>query len=283
MTITGLDFKTQPHIVEALLKKRNLATARLAPILYPSALVREYKAVVRSYQSVLINLVMERIVRRLDVLLPRWQREAGFKLDAIDDELELILEGISISYGAQVTVNTIENNALRSADRVSQFNKKQNDKIFRSLLSVDPFRSEPWLEQHMRGFAAQNTKLIKSLETSTLSDVQRIVYKGWRQGMSHRTVSKELRDKLKVTRYRADLIARDQISKLNGQLTQLRQTDLGVKRYTWRTSLDERVRATHAANESRVFSWEKPPANTGHPGEDINCRCYAEPILEDLI
>lgn len=46
--------------------------------------------------------------------------------------------------------------------------------------------------------------------------------------------------------------------------------------YTWRTAQDERVRSTHAAREGRVFAWTDPP-DTGHPGEERNCRCWAEP------
>lgn len=46
--------------------------------------------------------------------------------------------------------------------------------------------------------------------------------------------------------------------------------------YIWRTRDDDKVRASHAANEGRVFAWDSPPP-TGHPGTDFGCRCYAEP------
>ena len=42
--------------------------------------------------------------------------------------------------------------------------------------------------------------------------------------------------------------------------------------YIWRTRGDGRVRASHAANNGRIFSWDNPPP-MGHPGEDYNCRC----------
>lgn len=48
--------------------------------------------------------------------------------------------------------------------------------------------------------------------------------------------------------------------------------------YIWRTRGDGKVRASHAANNGRIFSWDIPPA-TGHPGEDYNCRCTAEPYV----
>ncbi|MCK4520973.1 MAG: minor capsid protein, partial [Nanoarchaeota archaeon] len=82
---------------------------------------------------------------------------------------------------------------------------------------------------------------------------------------------------------RVKLIARDQISKLNGDLNQQRQNDLGVRRYRWRTSRDERVRESHVVKEGNIYQWNKPPADTGHPSEDYNCRCYAEAIISDII
>jgi len=49
--------------------------------------------------------------------------------------------------------------------------------------------------------------------------------------------------------------------------------------YIWRTVGDGRVRAAHAENEGKIFSWDSPPP-TGHPGEDYNCRCTAEPYVQ---
>lgn len=51
--------------------------------------------------------------------------------------------------------------------------------------------------------------------------------------------------------------------------------------YIWRTSGDNKVRPSHAANNGRIFAWDNPPA-TGHPGEDFNCRCKAEPYVSKL-
>jgi hypothetical protein len=50
--------------------------------------------------------------------------------------------------------------------------------------------------------------------------------------------------------------------------------------YVWRTVRDERVRPTHAALDGLVFSRSNPPA-IGHPGREINCRCWAEPYYGD--
>jgi len=63
-----------------------------------------------------------------------------------------------------------------------------------------------------------------------------------------------------------------------GLINQLRQEDLGIEQYIWRSQDDAKVRDSHAAYDDRVFRWDHPPEG-GHPGEEHNCRCYAEPVL----
>ncbi len=64
---------------------------------------------------------------------------------------------------------------------------------------------------------------------------------------------------------------------MNGDLSKFRQTNLGITQYVWEDSDDTRVRATHAAHDGKIFQWDKPPLDTGHPGEDYQCRCWANP------
>lgn len=52
-----------------------------------------------------------------------------------------------------------------------------------------------------------------------------------------------------------------------------------TNQYVWRTQRDERVRRSHRMNDGRIFSWAAVP-DTGHPGEDYNCRCEAIPYVE---
>lgn len=63
-----------------------------------------------------------------------------------------------------------------------------------------------------------------------------------------------------------------------GLINQLRQEDLEIERYIWRSQDDAKVRNSHAAYDDRVFRWNDPPEG-GHPGEAHNCRCYAEPVV----
>ena len=46
--------------------------------------------------------------------------------------------------------------------------------------------------------------------------------------------------------------------------------------YIWRTRQDNKVRGKHAEREGKIFNKHIPPEG-GNPGEDYNCRCWAEP------
>ena len=104
-----------------------------------------------------------------------------------------------------------------------------------------------------------------------------------------RMIERRLGDRQHLERYLASRwqksgyamrrLARDQTTKAVGGLTQIRQTELGISRYTWSTSRDDAVRETHSANEGWEFDWSSPPLLTGHPGDDIQCRCVAIPVI----
>lgn len=54
-----------------------------------------------------------------------------------------------------------------------------------------------------------------------------------------------------------------------------------AERYVWRTVGDSRVRDEHATRDGQIYTWGNPPEG-GHPGEDYNCRCWAEPIEDGI-
>ncbi len=63
---------------------------------------------------------------------------------------------------------------------------------------------------------------------------------------------------------------------VNQSMDEHRQQEFGVKKYVWRTAMDDRVRPSHAANEGKVFEWKDGDG----PGTEENCRCSAEPFPE---
>lgn len=166
--------------------------------------------------------------------------------------------------------------------QINQFNYNQFQKINENVLGVDLFVNEPWLLDQLKLFAAQNAQLITSIPDQELERVAGYIERGLQDGTSIREIEKDIQKSFGITRRRAKLIARDQTTKLNASLTKLRQQEVGVTEYVWQTSGDERVRPTHRANDGKKFRWDKPP-KTGHPGSEVNCRCVALPVLDNLL
>ncbi len=158
--------------------------------------------------------------------------------------------------------------------RVSKHNLREQGR----LLGIDP-RIDPGTGPVIDAFRQENVQLITNLTDDMLLRVEAIVkdYLGGRV----EDLAQELEDGLGFATARANLIARDQTLKLNGDLTKVRQQNAGISEYVWTTSRDERVREEHAALDGQTFSWNVPPP-PGHPGEDYQCRCTAYPVIPGL-
>ena len=119
----------------------------------------------------------------------------------------------------------------------------------------------------------------------SLGRMRQIVLEGYRNGETTTAIVKQIQRAYSVDRRHAQLLARDQIAKLNGDITQQQQQDAGVVEYVWSTSGDSRVRPSHAALNHKRFRWDDPPVvdeKTGrrcHPGKDYQCRCCALPVF----
>lgn len=144
-------------------------------------------------------------------------------------------------------------------------------------------RNSPNIVERVNELTVSNIQLIKSIRTQYLDKVQNAVMQAMVQGSLNKDLAEQLKKLGKDAESRAMLIARDQSSKLNAALTRARHEEAGIKKYMWSTSGDERVRASHAEKDGQIFEYANPPADTGHPGHDVNCRCVQIPVLDDIV
>jgi SPP1 gp7 family putative phage head morphogenesis protein len=144
----------------------------------------------------------------------------------------------------------------------------------------------------LRASVRENVNLIKDVARSAIDDIEDWVWNATTDGKDAKTIIQNIASARRrplpdgtVSLYRQNLnhakfIARDQYAKLNGNLNRVRQSNLGVTEYIWVTVGDDRVRESHKAHNGKTFRWDSPPLNTGHPGQDYQCRCIAQPIIE---
>lgn len=170
----------------------------------------------------------------------------------------------------------------RVGESVDAFNRRQVERQVGSLVGFDVLEIEGFTDLDLDDFMADNLDLIQSITNDYRDDVQELVLEGFKSGKRPSTIAKEIMERGDITERRAQLIARDQIEKLNGKITEQRQTAIGIDSYIWRTSQDGRVRDAHREREGKTFRWDDPPED-GHPGQPINCRCRAEPDIEDFL
>jgi len=267
---------------------KNLKPQKAIKQLYPASIERDYeKELLR-----IVNFIYRDI--RSKFILPEIKQGIvnlrQIRKDDLSEDVARLIASSKVNFSNNFTEDFLERTTEEFAMATSDFNRAQVRKVIASIVGVDIFINEPWLLDELNIFAKNNISLIKSIPNRFFDEIENMTFRTFREGLRHEALMKELRRKYLKDRNRARLIARDQIGKLNGQLTKLRQTNIGIKKYTWRNVGDRRVRGnpfglypraeySHWDREGKIFSWKKPPAD-GHPGEPIQCRCWAEPIIK---
>lgn len=145
---------------------------------------------------------------------------------------------------------------------------------------IDRERLDAVLQAKVR----ENVNLIKSIPEEYFVKLETMVYENAVQG---RTTAKSLQSQIgelwDITDNRAKFIARDQTAKLNSAINTERNIAAGIVEYEWRAtggeSGDGRTRENHRKKHGKIYRFDKPPADTGHPGEDFQCRCTARSII----
>lgn len=184
--------------------------------------------------------------------------------------------------GDAVTPKALEKLAREFARRTAVYNKAQLERQTRAALGVDVFSQDRALKPLTEAFVDANVGLIKDIGDTLANDIELTTMRAIQDGMLHGDLADELEAKFGFAEDRADLIARDQIGKAYGQINAARQRELGVSSFVWRTVNDERVRSEHEAREGETYTYDDPPDGE-LPGEPINCRCYAEPVFDDIL
>jgi SPP1 gp7 family putative phage head morphogenesis protein len=127
-----------------------------------------------------------------------------------------------------------------------------------------------------------------------LEQVSNIVMANMRAGMRPSFIEKALSEQFGVTARRAKMIARDQTSKVQGELNKRKQTAAGFSYFRWVDSHDQRVRHRHREISSKVtdfgvgvYAWsDLPLSDKGEPiqpGSDYQCRCVAVAVPDSKV
>lgn len=260
---------------------------------YPASAEREYLRLLNKYARSYIDLM--RI--HLKEVLPDLKEVAKREQPRFDENIEAKINRIMSLVQKQLTILypdfLLRRWAMAMISRTNKHTKKSVNKMINQGLEEEtdliPFMKDGELTPFYQNVADENVGLIRSIPKLKLESFKNMLVNSITLDMPSAFIAKEIEKNFAVSKSRAQLIARDQVGKLNGAMDKYRQQQIGVKRYTWETSKDQRVRDDHKRLQGKTFFWDKPPVinrktgRRGHPKEDFQCRCWARAVLSDLI
>lgn len=307
--------------------KRHRRRGKLPKQASPTGIIKEFRAAIAQMVSrAVIREAFADLMRELPDLLASAARERGDRhepeRDAIEacclDDADRLLAWqarIDADEGKKaraliakakeklrgsVSTRAIEEMAEKFAERTSTFQRIQLNRQVKSALGVDPFYGDKGLRNRFANFASENVSLIKGITDEVAVRIEKIVTRGLTSATKHGDLAKTIEGEFGFGERRSQIIARDQIGKLYGQINASRQKDLGVRRFRWKCVGDDRTRGNpsgkypnvdpddnHYDRDDQIYSYDDPPKNSDGepelPGEPILCRCWSEPVLEDIL
>lgn len=221
--------------------------------LFPSSWEKKYK---RYIQEMFLTPVKKEVSSTISERYQSWVEEAAvfdsaseIREDSYSDEIkEFInrLRGIATEeLGMEADPDEgapawVELTAI--AGGIYAFNLLQWEKITKTVLGVPFSSNERWWRSAREQWITENYNFLRRYSDDQITSINEIVSRGVRQGIRVEDIRKEIQKQLNTTRKKSELLARDQVGKLNGVLTKNRQAEAGATFYIWSTSKDERVR-----------------------------------------
>lgn len=263
---------------------------RIPRLLEPAGIRRDYERALRR----MVDRLRAFVQPDIDAMRPILERARSERRDGPgDDALELI-ESLRRRLANVISLEDAKRLGQQVAQRTAAFHSQVFQRQVRAGLGVDVLIPDSGITNVTEAFAAENAALIRDIPAELAAKIAKASTRAVAEGKLHGEFAKEIEGAFGFEKKRAKRIARDQVGKLYGQINATRQRNMGIGRFVWRTVNDRRVRGTpggafpnakpsHYALEGKTFSYPDGAPGVGLPGEPINCRCWAEGVMEDLL
>jgi len=273
------------NLTELKTKNKNKSKVLVKPTQVPLNIERQFHAQIRAYNNRFKEVIRE-VLFPLIVNMTTLTRDTK---DGMGDDINQAIEAIKREFDFIAVAEGISNKMVKRASMVNE-NKTKN--TIQNAIGVDlnNIISSENLTEFVELQTIQNAELIKSVPQNAIEDIRRIVLNGLSEGLRHEEITKQISGNSVNSTFnkmnnRIKTIARTEVAKLNSQITNKRLTNLGIKRAVWDATNDSRTRACHAARDGKEYEITKGLFSTCdgltiQPGQEINCRCVAVPIVE---
>lgn len=256
-------------------------TGRVPMFQWPTRIEEDYARAIAALADVRDEL--EPLMRALPELLAGTARELGRTDEGESARARQLLQRAKAKLDASLGDHALEPATRRYAQRTLAHHQGQLQRQMRARLGVDLSTADPGAAAMVETFVSENVALIRSLGTRTLDDVAALVTRAFSDGARAESIVEEIQARYGIAERHARLIAGDQIGKLNGRIAAARHQELGIGRFRWRTLKDPKVRPRHVELNGQVFAYPDGAPGEGIPGRPIRCRCWQEPIVDDIL
>lgn len=274
----------------AVLSGQRIRRRQIPRIPDPAAGRLAYQKLMTARQRTLEEMVREVIFPQLPSLVSQADAERGrVRTDAVVSDVVRAFARLDILFATEHPELETEEALRRASTIVDRKHAAGFNAQMRAGLGVEMLVPGEGLQALLGDFVTRNLALVTSQTGQAMNRLREIVAREVPAGMRVEGIQKQLIDALGVTKSKAALLARDQTLKLNGELSEYRQTSVGITSYVWGSSKDERVRPRHLALDGTPHAWNDPPivdlrsGRKGHPGSDFQCRCTAIPDVSGLL
>lgn len=252
----------------------------------PATCEREYYRLSNQYMRLLKKTMEEGLplIKQAYMKEMEQQRADGFRTDAksaLFNAIDKAFNEMRERLKKQISQFDLRKKLEKLAKQMQRMTAQEWKKAVKQSLGINIYEDYYMGDFYRDGLTRwieENVRLIKTIPEDSLGEMEKLVREAYENGMTTTELMKKIQKQYKMDKGHARFIARDQISKLNGQIQRAQQQDAGIEEFTWCTCGDERVRSSHKALEGIVFKWNDPP-NGLIPGQDFNCRCIGRPVF----
>lgn len=172
----------------------------------------------------------------------------------------------------------------RTKDSIASLLRQMSKGKRKEIPTIEIPKDAPIIKQARASFQARMEQIAQTLNHEYIQGITPLVQEAFRTGKTTKDLAESLKKYTEGDQNKARFWARDTMGDAYSDFTSTRFKSVGIQTYVWMTSLDNRVRDTHAELHGKAFSMaEKPPGLTKPgaklPGQDYNCRCRMKPIF----
>lgn len=267
------------------------ATMQGTPLIPPQEAERLYRV---AMQKAIQRMVKDYGKELQATIKPFATAQDGVAMDAnLGGQLDLMFGRLNKHWG-KVFGKLARTLAKTTVSRVDRLSKRRLDQSLKELsggLTIKTPELPESMISTLQAATARNVGLIKSIHSKFHEQVSQEVLNNIGDQQAVYENAKKLVSRVyfhgETTEERARLIARDQVAKMSSEMSAARAKSAGITKFKWRHSgASADPRKLHLQYNNQIFSYDDLPIidertkEKGLPGQAINCRCVAVPVIE---